>query len=330
MRNGNDLLRKWKRAWVTLAGLAPFVVLLAAAPGAGAAQQVISSAGPLNNIYINDHLACQATRPEDASPEFFDDTGTGACGTFLATGGTVYGPKVPPGGPPSLTLDTPVSQSGVSGTGTSGAPFQVVTVVGIGSTGLRITEADSYVAGNEFYRTDIKVTNTTGSSIDASLYHAGDCFLQSSDFGFGFFDAPSGGIFCSLSADNSPRARIEGFSPLTGGSHYLEAAYYTVWDAIKTTGPQFPDTCECSINEDNGAGLSWPLSVPANGTLDFSLLTTFSPTGQLPGQSSSGSGAPGSKCQKKKKKKHKKHAAVAKKHKKHKSCKKKKKKKKKH
>jgi hypothetical protein len=341
VRNGIDLLRQWKRAWVPLVVLAPFLVLLAVAPGAGAAQQVISSAGPLNTIEIGGDLACQMTRPEDGAPEFFGSdvlpTTTGACGTFLVTGGTDYGPNVPSA--PGRAPYTPVSQSAVAGNGTSGTPFQVVTVVDVGTTGLRISQTDSYVAGNEFYRSDIAVANTTGSPIDASLYHAGDCFLQNSDTGFGTFDAASGDIFCSVNANNSPAARIEGFAPLTGGSHYFESAYGTVWGAINPTGAQFPDTCDCSINEDNGAGLSWPLSVPVNGTLSFSLLTTASPTGQLPGQSLSGggggSGAPdssptgnGNKCQKKKKKKHKKHAAEAKKHKKHKSCKKKKKKKK--
>jgi hypothetical protein len=325
VRNGIDLLRKWKRAWVPLVVLAPFVVLMAAAPGAGAAQQVISSAGPLNNIYLNDQLSCQATRPEDAKVEFYGGTDPGACGTFLAAGSTSYGDDVPSGN--SRTPYTPVSQSGIAGNGTSGAPFQVVTVVDVGSTGLRITQIDSYVVGNEFYRTDIAVKNTTGAPIGATLYHAADCYLQNSDTGFGFFDAPSGGIFCSIDANNSPPARIEGFSPLTGGSHHFESNFDNVWFGITHTGTQFPDTCDCSINQDNGAGLSWPASVPANGTLSFSLLTTFSPTGKLPGQSSSG--AQGSKCQKKKKKKHKKHAAEAKKHKKHKSCKKKKKKRKK-
>ena len=68
--------------------------------------------------------------------------------------------------------------------------------------------------------------------------------------------------------------------PLTAGSHYLEATFSALWSAMNTGDP-FPDSCDCSVFEDNGAGLSWSLTVPAGGTSTVSHLTVFSPQGGL-------------------------------------------------
>ena len=167
-----------------------FAVLLTVAPRAFAAQQVITSAGPLNNIFLNDNLACQANHTGDTDEEFFGGTDPGACGTFLSTGGVDYGATVPAGN--SRTDYTPVSQTPVTGTGTAADPFKVVTVVDVAATGLRITQTDSYVVGDENYRSDIAVTNSSSGAVDATLYHAADCFLQDSDLGFGFADSSNG------------------------------------------------------------------------------------------------------------------------------------------
>ncbi len=113
----------------------------------------------------------------------------------------------------------------MTGTGTAADPFKVVTVVDLAATGLRITQTDSYVIGDENYRTDIAVTNSSSGAVDATLYHAGDCFLQDSDDGFGFTDSSNGAIYCTKNANNNPPDRIEGFAPLSPGSHYMEAEY---------------------------------------------------------------------------------------------------------
>lgn len=260
--------------------LACIGLLAMAVPSAFGAQQVITSAGPLDNIYLNDNLACQATHTGDEAPEFFGGTDPGACGTFIHAGELVYGPDVPAGN--TVEPYDLVSQSAVTGTGTSGDPYQVVTAVDVGTTGLSITQTDTYVVGDEFYRTDIEVSNSTGADIAAALYHAGDCFLQESDDGYGFFDSGSGGIYCSINANNVPADRIEGFVPLSGDSNYIESFYGSVWNAID--GTQFPNTCDCDVLQDNGAGLSWALTVPANGSVTRSLLTSFSPTGETPPQ----------------------------------------------
>jgi hypothetical protein len=264
----------------------------AAAPSAMAQQspqQVISSSGPLTSIFLNSNLACQARHISDTSNEFYpptpEGTNPGACGTFLAVpnppeqgGTTVYGPTVPAG--LARTPYTLVSQSPVSGSGSIGDPFRVTTVVDAGTTGLRITQTDSYVMGQEAYRTEIAISNSSASSHSVVLYHAADCFLQNSDTGHGFFDSSSGGIYCATNPNNSPAGRILGFVPLSPESHFYEAEYSQVWNAIN--GSNFPDTCRCTELIDNGAGLSWSVTVPAGGTATRFLATVFSPTGVTP------------------------------------------------
>jgi hypothetical protein len=259
-------------AWTVALGLVA-ALSLAVVPAAGAAQQIIaSSGGPLTQIWLNDNLGCQADHSGDTSHEFFGGTNPGSCGTYLSAGGTSFGPRT--------TAYTPVSQSAVTGSGASGNPFKVVTVVAAGTTGLGITQTDTYVAGQESYRTDITVSNSGRADVAAALYHAGDCFLQNSDTGFGFFDSSTQGIFCSANPNNSPRGRVVGFSPLSAGAHHMEDGFSTVYGGITAQAAQFPDTCKCTQRLDNGAGLSWAITVPAGGTVTRSLSTTFSPTGQ--------------------------------------------------
>jgi hypothetical protein len=118
----------------------------------------INSSGPLTTVDVSTDLNCAVNHTGDADGEFFDDT---ACGTLLASGGTLYGPADIPAGESASprTAFTPVSQSAVTGSGTGADPFKIVTAVSLGTSPLHITETDSYVTGEESYRTDVTVTN---------------------------------------------------------------------------------------------------------------------------------------------------------------------------
>jgi hypothetical protein len=171
-----------------------------------------------------------------------------------------------------------VSQTGVTGSGTSSAPYVVTTVVDVGGTGLRITQADSYVVGQEQYLTDILVSNSTSAPISATLYRAGDCVLGSSDQGYGYFDASSGGIYCASTANNSPMGRTIGFRPLTLGASFIEATPSTVSSGFSDgSANPYPNRCDCATFEDNAVGLSWPVVVPAGGSASVKVANTFSP-----------------------------------------------------
>ena len=240
-----------------------------------AAPAEMASAGPLTRIRTTPDLGCAVDHIADQSGEFF---GEFACGTLLVIGGTLFGPvEIPAGGAASpRTPFTPVSQT-VGGTGTAADPLSIVTVVDAGGTGVRITQRDTYVIGEESYRTVVEIDNTGAGSRAITLYRAGDCYLQDSDTGLGEIDTATGAVACK-SGDS---ARIQQWFPLSSGSHFFEAGYSELWARIGAQ-QEFPDTCRCAENIDNGAGLSWSATLAAGATTTRAHLTTFSPTGRQP------------------------------------------------
>jgi hypothetical protein len=166
----------------------------------------------------------------------------------------------------------------VTGSGTSSSPYLVTTVAAAGTTGLQVTQVDSYVVGQESYRTDVTVANGGGAARSLILYRAGDCYLQGTDAGFGFLGPERGAVGCSANANNAPAGRIEQWLPISAGDTWLEATYSSVWSAIGAQTP-FTNTCACASTLDNGAGIAWPLTVPAGGRVTVSHYTTFSPLG---------------------------------------------------
>jgi Domain of unknown function DUF11 len=290
--------RRRRARITTIALLGAVVAGIGTSVTAFAAQQDISSAGPLTHIFVTDQTNCQVAHSGDpAGFEFFPSgSQTGDCGTFVVVNGTLYGFAPFTGsaasGAEPRTAFTPISQTGVLGTGTSGDPFRVVTVVAAGSTGITLTETDSYVVGQEDYRTDVQIANASTGAQSVLLYRAGDCFLggvggpgSGNDEGFGLQGSPAGAIACR-GADTStspptPASRIEQWVPITGGSHFYETRFSTGWARIGSQLP-FPDTCDCSTFEDNWAGLSWGVTVAAASSTTISHLTVFSPLGTTP------------------------------------------------
>jgi hypothetical protein len=267
-----------------LATLLPAVALLSVAPAALAdvPSRDIATPGPLTHVYVGNELSCQVAHTRDTAFELFPSAvEPGDCGTFLAVGEQLYAPNFPAHqstatGTASLgprTFFTPVSQTPVM---RSGSRYRVVTVVRAGA--FLITQTDTYRRGDESYRTDTTVANTGSTSQNAILYRAGDCFLQGSDVGFGFREVSRGAVGCSVNPNNRPRGRIEEWLPITPGNNYFHGQYEQVWARIGTRAP-FPNTCRCTERLDNGAGISWNLSIPAGGRVTRSHYTTFSPRG---------------------------------------------------
>jgi hypothetical protein len=247
-----------------------------------------TAGGPLTHIAVGNELSCQIQHTGDTSLELFPPSTTpGDCGTFLAVGGELFTPdfsahgsSAATGGLGTRTSFAPVSQTPVSGSGSSADPFRTVTVVNVGATGLQITETDTYVSGQESYRTDVSVKNNGGAQQSVILYRAGDCYLQNTDAGFGFTEPASKSVGCAATANNSPAGRIEEWVPITGGNNFTEDRFSLVWAQIGAKAP-FPDVCaHCSDMTDNGAGISWSFNVAPGAQVTRSHYTTFSPTGQ--------------------------------------------------
>jgi uncharacterized repeat protein (TIGR01451 family) len=259
-----------------------------AAPAAAESTADISSAGPLTHVYVGAQLGCQVAHTLDGSTlEFFESSSIpGDCGTFVFVDGTMFAPDVgshstATGALGAYTAFTPVSQTAVTGLGTSVSPFQVITVVDAGATGIQVTQTDSYVVGQESYLSDISVSNTSGGSKSVLVYHAADCYLGSSDSGYGYANAGTKTVACTKNANNTPADRIEQFSPITPADHFYEASYSSVWAALGTH-TNLPDTCDCSTLEDNGIAINWDRTILSGDSVTFSQLTTFSPLGSQP------------------------------------------------
>lgn len=276
---GRSWQRRVGRALLLLQGVSTLalVAVLALAPSARAAggQTEIASAGPLTRIIITGDLNCQVAHEDDQSFEFYGGE-LGSCGTFLSVGGTLFGPAVTASGSAAQTPWTPVTQTAVSGSGSGSDPFRIVTTVEAGDTGVRVEQTDSYVVGEESYRTDVRIINDGGGEQRVVLFRAADCYLQDSDSGFGRVD--DGAPACVISQESD--ARIEQWVPITPGSRYVEAHYTTVYQLIGQQQP-FPNTCTCDQSLDNGAGLSWEATVGGGGgSTTISHLTYFSPEGR--------------------------------------------------
>ena len=248
--------------------------------------QTITSAGPLDNIFLGVDASAQIGHTGDTSYNVYPGgTIPADYGTFVVVNDALYAPDfaghggTATGSIGTYTAFTPVSQSAVGGSGTSGDPFSVTTVVTVGATGLTITQVDSYVIGQESYRTDVTVTNAGNASVSAIMFRAFDCYLGGSDSGYGVVSGTGPG--CSQNPNNVPAGRIEQIVPLNGGNNYYESGYDAVWAWIGTHAA-FPNTCDCATLEDNGSGVSWNITVPVGGSVTRSNLTVFSPLGTQP------------------------------------------------
>ena len=217
-----------------------------------AAAADISSTGPLTQIIVSPDLSCQIAHAADEEFELFGGE-TGSCGTFLALGGNVFGPST---GNSTTIAYTPVSQSPMTGSGSQGDPLRLVTVVDLAQSGVRVEQVDSYVVGTQSYRTDVRIINSGSATASGILYRYGDCYLQNEDTGFGRVD--NGSPACIV--DPAVGQRIEQWTPLTPGSSYFEG-YYGEGYLLISQQVQFPGTCACTDLLDNGAGLSWAVSV---------------------------------------------------------------------
>jgi uncharacterized repeat protein (TIGR01451 family) len=253
--------------------------------------QDITSAGPLTNMYIGNDLSAQVNHMLDGSTgEFYPpETNPGDSGTLVAIGGTLYAPDFNShGGTATAALGTytpftPVSQTGVTGSGTASDPYQVITTVSAGHSGLSIQQTDSYIVGDESYETSLLLTNNGHNTVSGVLYRAGDSFLGASDSGYGFTEVfgDRDAIGCSVNPDNSPPGRIEEWIPLSGGNNFYEDYFNSIWSWIGTHAP-FPGTCACDVFQDNGSGISWSFTIPAGASVTYSNATAFSPLGNEP------------------------------------------------
>ena len=279
-------MRLSKKLVIAALGSATLVLNPLAALAAG--PTIEDTDGPLVRIAISDTLNCSINYKGDKYNEFYNGSSTTApadCGTFLAVGSELFGPQkltsISARNTKAIAW-TPVSQT-KSGTGTQADPWVLTTVVRGG--GFEITQTDTYSTGNEFYTTTSSVKNISDAAQDFTLYHAADCYLQDNDYGFGEYDANAGTVICRAAdpetGEHTDRGRVEQFVPTTAGSNYYYGSFVEVWDKVKGRAPLPSKIDRADDNRDNGMALSWTRTLEPNTTADYSLITSFSPQGQV-------------------------------------------------
>jgi hypothetical protein len=280
----SDVTAIARQAWRSaLVGVALAVAaMLALASGAAAATcpgqcQTIASS-PLV-VKTSADTALQVYYAGDTAGQVYSPSNNhGNSGTFVVAGGRFFGPgaDVP---------YTEVSQTGVSGDGSAGAPFTVVTVVDLPGAGLRITETVRMVAGQPYFRIDRRLTNVGAAPVSASVFTYADLYLRGSDRGFGYFDPATRSI-----GGQTPTADFfQIFVPITPASHFEEGSFSTVFSRIRglaTGGPPLADTLlpppDPTNVVDNGAALQWDVRLPARGSRTLASFWSFGTTPQVP------------------------------------------------
>ena len=145
----------------------------------------------------------------------------------------------------------------------------------VGTTGLRVTQVDSYRVTQDFYRTTVTIQNRTNSRKSAILYRGGDCYLNLSD-------ANTKG---KLVGSNQPAcestdiAKPEELSliPISSGSNYHAGDQSFFWAPLDAPEPySYEDTVVNSAGDtaiDSAVGLSWNVSVRGGDKVVRSNLT---------------------------------------------------------
>lgn len=229
-----------------------------------ASAAAISTPGPLTSINVSNQLLCQVRYLGDKQPEWDQSS---QCGTSIRLNGTTYSP--PGGGKVKGTNFTQVSQTAVTGGGTAADPFRIVTVVRAGSHAT-LTQTDTYVSGNDFYTTGLTVANDTGGPLDGIVYFAGDCDLADVTTGYGRIDGTSPS--CTVTQD--PDSRAITLIPGTSGNRYQVSDPDDIWTTI-IDGADLGNSCgTCDQRVDQGAAISWAVSMGAGAVLTNTALVT--------------------------------------------------------
>jgi hypothetical protein len=252
----------------------------------GAAQRVgpavtereITSDGPITRINIDNELQ------NDVDYKDVEQTYPDESATHLAVDDTTYGAR----GDISFT---PVSQERVTGSGTQKNPFEIVTKVAAGDTGLTLTQTDTYVEGKRWYQTNIKVSNEGAEAVEAILYRYVDCEVgvpEQDDPGGGIDDGgfgnayPKTGSAACLEAvgQEEPGNNLLGLRPLSKGSRYQQGERRSLSETdgvIEKVEQQrsFSNTVDKDYVDDTAVVLSWRISVPAGGSVTASSIMGF-------------------------------------------------------
>jgi hypothetical protein len=244
-----------------------FVVLPVGSAAADTATTTLS--GNPMTVFLGNQGGLQANVGGSATNVFFPPTSnTGNAGFFLgfpaAVGrlpaGSVAGP--PAGGATTVPW-TAVSQSGVTGAGTSTDPLRQGTNYRLNdgqSDLLDVSQGTTYVHRRRRFTMTYGVFNLTNAPIRFRASIGADLFLEGSDVGVGFFDPGFPRFVGGINRATGVAGGIQegtNVREAPAWSHYFEGVFSDVFQAIgDPAGPGFNDTVNPAA-VDNGVGVQW-------------------------------------------------------------------------
>lgn len=241
-------------------------------------QDIGAEVGPLQHIWIGADGSANVRHVSDDEYQFYPETALlGDFGTFLAVGGVLYAPDF---------ADANHGTTGTSGLGTYTAWYnrsqtsvvttenklaRVITILETAGAALRLIQTDTYIGGQNCWRTDIMIVNRTTGSLSPVLYRAGNAFLHASNNGYGARKTVRGAVAVAAAANDSPPGNAIWLWPLVA-DHYYENTAANLWTAIAAK-TAFADTIKTDLSHDAALGLSWSLTVPGQSLVVRSQLT---------------------------------------------------------
>ncbi|MCU0755077.1 MAG: hypothetical protein MUE46_08150 [Xanthomonadales bacterium] len=202
-------------------------------------------------------------------------------GWMLRVGSTLFTPdfRSRPSATAGLGMTTnfsEVSTTPVTGNGSATTPFSITVTARAGT--LNLTQVVSYVNGENFFRKQMTVNNTSAAPAVVRAFLGADIFLASSDSGRSQYFSASGAVGGLTCAGVSPTYNILLIPQSTPApTAYTADSFSSVWSQIGAG--MLPSTVSPSDCVDNGAALQWDLDVPAGGSAVIRAATSF---GELP------------------------------------------------
>ena len=173
----------------------------------------------------------------------------------------------------------------LTGSGTAASPYQVTTIVTIrsptrqGPFRLAVTEVDTYVVGNDFYRTDVTVKNIgtclrpasrSTTRPTASCEDRTTALASASRTEF----AHDRGLLAELSPTRDQV--LEEFVPITSDANWVETTVPPMWPDLEAGSQRWslPSRMRLRTNVDNAKGIGWSFPGLVAGPIADALVQT--------------------------------------------------------
>lgn len=237
-------------------------------------QDIGAAVGPLRHIYIGADGSFQVSHAAN-NDSFQVNPATsplGDAGTFLAYNGLCYAPRFEQHDDTSVPDrgQQPWDMHAQSAVATVDGVSRVITQLQTLGDDITVTQVDTYVHGQDCWRTDMILQNDYNVAAEVILYRALDTQLYGGAGGCGMTRA--GGIVgVARNEGNIPAGPVLWLIPLVGGG-YVEDNINDIWDNVLGL-VSLPNTVKSTEETDAGLGVAWELTIPPRSVVVRSCLT---------------------------------------------------------